>query len=176
MTTYSDMLARPHAVYRFFAKDGTLLYVGCTSFLGRIGHHQATRDWFHEVATITIEWAVDALVGRQVEMHAINVEQPKYNLLIFDPNSVLREPLPSRPRHDGTVCPKCGGPKEHKPGLAYCRPCMRAYQEERRRSKGVKPAPPPTITCPRCGGIKEAGKAYCRECKRQVSKAARRTR
>jgi hypothetical protein len=44
------------------------------------------------------------------------------------------------------------------------------------RAAGVKPKPPPSVTCPRCEGVKEADKAYCRPCKLQIDKEYRAAR
>ena len=179
MATHSDLATKPHVVYRMFDKDGTLLYLGCTTFLSRLGHHQATRPWFHEVQTITLEWTPDWLAGRQLEMAAIQHERPRYNLLQHNPDTVGRSTTEytatctPKTRLDGFTCPKCGGPKPHKPGLAYCRPCTRAYKEERRRALGTLPKLPPSVTCPRCEGIKEPGPAYCKKCKSEINKAYR---
>jgi hypothetical protein len=133
----------PHALYRIFDRNGTLLYVGCSYALcSRLGHHGVMQPWIHEVATIKVEWYHDEITGRRAEAAAILSECPKYNRLKIKPDAVGisgQAPLERRPRGDGTKCPRCGNPKEDtRVGRAYCNPCYREYQAARRlRSKAT---------------------------------------
>lgn len=70
----------PHALYRHFDGDGTLLYVGTTwNPLVRSSKHQTKSQWFHDVATITIEWFPSESTARDAESLAIVRERPKHN-------------------------------------------------------------------------------------------------
>jgi hypothetical protein len=180
MTTYADRMNTPHALYRLYDKTGVLLYLGCSMVpFHRIWNHLVGQPWRFEIVRIELEWRSDWLAGRQAEMAAINIEVPRYNKLIHNPDTVglmskaYVATCTPKTRLDGFTCPKCGGPKPHKPGLAYCRPCTRAYKEERRRALGTLPKLPPSVTCPRCEGIKEPGPAYCKKCKSEINKAYR---
>jgi predicted GIY-YIG superfamily endonuclease len=69
-----------HAVYRMYADDGELLYVGMTSNPGqRFGDH-ASRRWFPLVASITLEWHPNSRAARTSERQAIKTEGPRFNV------------------------------------------------------------------------------------------------
>lgn len=70
-------------LYRFFDKDGTLLYVGLSfNVRVRIQQHHRTAPWFRSVATISIERFADAVTLRAAEKTAVATEAPKYNQLL----------------------------------------------------------------------------------------------
>ena len=49
-------MSATHALYRFYATDGALLYVGITADPGtRWRAHSHDKPWWHEVANVTIE-------------------------------------------------------------------------------------------------------------------------
>ena len=161
---YFEKIQKPHAIYRFFRDDGALLYVGLSLRpMTRLEVHACTKSWYREITRMEIRWFPDYLTAARAEQSAINDEAPLHNKLVFS-------------QGDGTTCPRCGGPKEHKLGKAYCGACYAEYRVERARAAGVRPKPPPSVTCPRCSGIKDAGKGYCRPCKRQVDKEYRAAR
>ena len=67
-------------VYRVFADDGTLLYIGSTIDLDtRFQRHSTHSEWFPEARRITIEWMPALSAARAAETAAIAVERPKYN-------------------------------------------------------------------------------------------------
>lgn len=69
-----------HALYRFYADDGTLLYVGITNNPGnRFNQHGADKPWWHEVRGITMEPYPDRASVLAAEARAIAVENPRYN-------------------------------------------------------------------------------------------------
>jgi len=81
-----------HAVYRMFASDGRLLYVGRTGDARvRFGDHGAKR-WFVLVHTITLEWHATEAAAAAAETAAIRTERPRYNIRGVDP----RKPKPER--------------------------------------------------------------------------------
>lgn len=70
-----------NVVYRFFAVDGDLLYVGSTGrWPGRMGEHQSQRPWWGEVATVTLEHYASLDEARTAEARAIERERPAYTL------------------------------------------------------------------------------------------------
>ena len=69
-----------HIVYRMFATNGDLLYVGKThSFETRLAQHQAKQPWFEDVETITLEHCINGAEASVVEEAAIRTERPLYN-------------------------------------------------------------------------------------------------
>ena len=69
-----------HIVYRFFATNGDLLYVGKTGSLdSRLRTHQATQPWFADVANIALEHCANGVEASFVEEAAIRTERPLHN-------------------------------------------------------------------------------------------------
>lgn len=68
----------PHAVYRMYAADDELLYVGCTHDLAmRMRRHPV---WLlARAARITLEWHPGRNTGRAAETRAIRTENPALN-------------------------------------------------------------------------------------------------
>jgi len=68
----------PHAVYRMYSSDGTLLYIGCTYNVPvRLRGHIA---WLPQVASITLEWHPNVDEALAAETQAIRDENPIYNV------------------------------------------------------------------------------------------------
>jgi hypothetical protein len=76
---FSDSL---HCLYRMFSSCEELLYVGITLNPGaRIKSHMRDKDWWNEVANVTME-KFDSREALQVaEIAAIKNESPKYNVM-----------------------------------------------------------------------------------------------
>jgi predicted GIY-YIG superfamily endonuclease len=75
------MRDRPQALYRFFATDGALLYIGISLNPGhRWKQHQADKPWWTEVATITVEHHDSRQSVAEAERMAIKAERPRYNM------------------------------------------------------------------------------------------------
>jgi predicted GIY-YIG superfamily endonuclease len=73
------------ALYRYFAADGHLLYVGVSNRpLARLEQHKRTHDWTVEVCRITIEWLADRASAIRAEQEAIQDESPEHNLMRYD--------------------------------------------------------------------------------------------
>jgi len=70
------------SLYRFFDKDGTLLYIGQTMRppFYRFAEHRQEKAWWHEVARIDIEIIDSEKDLTQVEYAAISAERPRYNI------------------------------------------------------------------------------------------------
>jgi hypothetical protein len=70
-----------YSLYRHFAADGTLLYVGISVCpISRTYLHRGNSLWFAEVATITIERFASRAEAMEAERQALNRENPKYNI------------------------------------------------------------------------------------------------
>jgi predicted GIY-YIG superfamily endonuclease len=69
------------AVYRAFAANGRLLYVGVSEQLqNRTQQHKYTKPWWGEVASITATfYPGERLAAYAAERAAIKAEQPLYN-------------------------------------------------------------------------------------------------
>ena len=70
------------ALYRFFAADGALLYVGRTvDPAARWRSHRRTQPWWHEVTSITLQRYGDLASIVAAERGAIRTECPAYNVV-----------------------------------------------------------------------------------------------
>lgn len=88
MTTATEERA---AVYRFFAADDTLLYVGVTQRFGtRWSNHARQKPWWSQVARQAVVWYDTRAEALAVETEAIKTEGPVHN--------VLHMPKPPKPR------------------------------------------------------------------------------
>lgn len=68
-------------VYRCFAEDGSLLYIGASSNLeARMDAHVTTSFWRPYVARVRIQIAPDELAARRMEAAAIKAENPRFNI------------------------------------------------------------------------------------------------
>ena len=87
-----------YAVYRCYADDGQLLYVGETGDLGTRFASHAQKLWFTQVCGITLEWYLDELDALNAERRAIHVEHPKYNVIHRSAVKLApsRRPAPAR--------------------------------------------------------------------------------
>ncbi|GAB3213297.1 hypothetical protein GCM10027294_43540 [Marinactinospora endophytica] len=69
------------ALYRFYADDGQLLYVGITNDPPRrMKQHSDSKDWWPQVRGISIDWYPDRDSVLAAERRAIAVENPLYNV------------------------------------------------------------------------------------------------
>jgi predicted GIY-YIG superfamily endonuclease len=67
-------------VYRYFAGDGALLYVGVTSrWTQRDSNHRGSSTWYADVARHELEHYEDRTVAAQREAEVINIENPRHN-------------------------------------------------------------------------------------------------
>jgi hypothetical protein len=67
-------------LYRFYDKDGVLLYVGITSVgPSRWSEHRRNRPWWHEVQSSKIEHFPTRQDALLAESLAIRIESPRYN-------------------------------------------------------------------------------------------------
>lgn len=70
----------PQALYRFWDKKNTLLYIGISSnFLGRITQHTSTAEWFSQASHVTLEHFDSRREVEKAEKEAIKSELPLHN-------------------------------------------------------------------------------------------------
>lgn len=69
------------ALYRIFAAEGRLLYVG-VSYLPdrRLEQHAATKFWWTEVGEVEVEWFANRDEAEAAERDAIHHENPEHNI------------------------------------------------------------------------------------------------
>lgn len=76
-----SVLSTPHALYRFFAADDALLYVGITCDVGkRWDRHSREKPWWTDVARSTVEHFESREAVLAAEEKAIRTEKPKHNV------------------------------------------------------------------------------------------------
>lgn len=73
--------ARPTALYRLRNDQGDLLYVGISATPPqRWVKHAAEKEWWPEVADLSLEWFGSKTEALAMEAHAIRTEKPRYNV------------------------------------------------------------------------------------------------
>lgn len=72
----------PGTLYRMYAANGDLLYIGITADIGaRLKAHGRQQPWWTEVSTITLHHHLNGREALETaEMSAIGAEQPRYNV------------------------------------------------------------------------------------------------
>lgn len=71
-----------HVLYRFYDIDSRLLYVGITKNpAARFQQHEQSKDWWDQVASITLEQHASRQALMDAERAAIIAEQPAYNVV-----------------------------------------------------------------------------------------------
>jgi len=69
-------------LYRLYAFNGDLLYVGITNVgLERFAGHAATKPWWSQVADIALEHYATRDAGLRAELRAIRTERPIHNIV-----------------------------------------------------------------------------------------------
>lgn len=77
---YLRLLDKPTALYRHFAADGTLLYVGIAlSAIVRLKAHRGS-EWFDQVTMVTIERFPNREAALKAECDAVYKERPAHNI------------------------------------------------------------------------------------------------
>ena len=72
---------RQTAVYRLYAADETLLYVGITyDIKTRFADHKANKDWWSNVAVKEVRWLPDRDAAWAEEQRVIREERPRWNV------------------------------------------------------------------------------------------------
>ncbi|WP_062434940.1 GIY-YIG nuclease family protein [Herbidospora daliensis] len=71
----------PTSLYRLFAADGSLLYVGIGGNPGRrFEQHRSDKPWWGDVASMTIEHHPTREAALAAELQAIKTENPRHNI------------------------------------------------------------------------------------------------
>lgn len=82
------------ALYRFYDKDGRLLYVGVTDNIkDRWATHARTKAWWSDVASHTIDWFETRKMALAAEMRTIAVERPAHNIVYMAGRAAHRRAL-----------------------------------------------------------------------------------
>lgn len=67
-------------LYRFYAKDGSLLYVGVTDHIfRRVGDHAHSKEWFNEIQSAKFKHYPTRRQALSVEAKATRLLHPKYS-------------------------------------------------------------------------------------------------
>ena len=75
-------MTQPQSLYRMYDAHGTLLYVGITQRrMQRFHEHSASQSWWSQVARIDVEHHPDRAAVEAAERHAIQTEDPHYNVV-----------------------------------------------------------------------------------------------
>lgn len=100
-----------HALYRYFADDGALLYVGITNDMSRrMGQHADRKDWWSEVRGVTVDWYPDRPSVLAAEARAVNVEQPRHNIRLRRKAGAVRARSGDTAARLVWVCATCATP------------------------------------------------------------------
>jgi excinuclease UvrABC nuclease subunit len=79
--TNLGMMARPAAVYRQYAEDGTLLYIGCSLNPDRrTGQHRSRSKWGRLIHRFDEQWFATEREALAAERDAIAAEHPRFNV------------------------------------------------------------------------------------------------
>lgn len=80
-----------HVLYRMWSACGELLYVGVTCNPGyRLNAHANGKNWWREVASVTMEHFPSRSSLLDAELQAIRVENPRYNIA-GRPSELMRQ-------------------------------------------------------------------------------------
>jgi len=91
-------MAESHVLYRFYTATGQLLYVGITmNPAQRFKAHKGTKDWWGDVAGITIEHYETREDLAKAEWRAIQVERPMHNVVHTKKKKPKPDPWPDPP-------------------------------------------------------------------------------
>jgi excinuclease UvrABC nuclease subunit len=77
----NDKIVRPTALYRYFDRQGELLYIGISKTpIIRLSTHQCQKNWEFDIASITIAYFETRPRAVNAERLAIRAENPRYNI------------------------------------------------------------------------------------------------
>jgi hypothetical protein len=95
-------MTHPQSLYRMYDAHGSLLYVGITQRrMQRFHEHSASQPWWSQVARIDVEHHPDRASVEAAERHAIQTEDPHYNVVGRRGTTYLprrRQPAAAGPR------------------------------------------------------------------------------
>lgn len=97
-------------VYRFYAADDELLYVGQSARLPRrLSQHRREKDWWREVVRIELDRCESKAEALRLERDLIERRHPPYNVALNPQPRKRREAEPEEA--DTACCPSCGAPE-----------------------------------------------------------------
>jgi len=77
-----DDMSTPTTLYRFYNIDDVLLYVGITEAGAmRWSSHRRGKEWWGDVARVTVDHFPDRQTAAEAEVRAIKTEGPLYNVM-----------------------------------------------------------------------------------------------
>lgn len=80
VSTERRTMATPHAVYRIYHADGSLLYIGVTwNPQQRLRQHQGWISRYRVPCRVTLTWYGNRVAAYDAEAEAIQAEQPLNN-------------------------------------------------------------------------------------------------
>lgn len=83
---------RTFFVYRAYAADGTLLYVGMSrNLMQRYAYHRASAPWFGQAARYRLDGPLTESGARNLERWRIARNKPTYNKVRTPPNRAFDE-------------------------------------------------------------------------------------
>lgn len=81
---------RPYWLYRYYDRDGTLLYVGIARKPLKRLHSHATQPWFRYVTRVDVgESRIARTAAEAIEREAIKTERPLFNRIHADKKQLL---------------------------------------------------------------------------------------
>ncbi len=123
-------------VYRLYAGDGTLLYVGSTcNLLERLGAH-ARKPWAEKVVAVEVAAFTERSAALQAERKAVRQEKPRHNAVLYIiPDSLTpnqyRAVLAAHTREK--VCEVCS--EEFTATRAHAKTCSPACKQKGYRQR-----------------------------------------
>lgn len=71
----------PTDLYRYFDKDGALLYVGVSFHaMARAAQHRSSKHWWSDAVFVKIEHCATRSEAFEAEAHAVKTESPRHNI------------------------------------------------------------------------------------------------
>lgn len=141
----------PHHVYRYYAKDGSVLYVGCTYNINKRDGQHSEKHWYADVDHMVYETFTTrrtALMGEQVAIYRYS---PRHNkALVYSSQS-------SSPLSIAFLDAASRSPQD-EPALVAEFNALLLNREDRRAIQGMVPA---IRRCERAGYMADAN--YIRE-------------
>lgn len=90
-----ELFARRTAVYRLYAQNGDLLYVGCSFNPNeRIRAHRLEKQWGRSIQRTDIRWYQNRMGALRREARAIVDENPLWNMNTPNPKNVRAPRIP----------------------------------------------------------------------------------
>jgi predicted GIY-YIG superfamily endonuclease len=136
--------ASAYFVYRLYAADRTLLYIGSTNnLLERLGNHAREKPWASRVVLVRTEAFTERSVALAAEREAVRLEKPRHNgVLYVTPEGLTKKEAiywynrrrsESRQHLRQKVCEVCS--KEFTATRAHTKTCSPACKQKAYRQR-----------------------------------------